>query len=190
MVQSHRGLVERMIRCLKEFGISQGGSVDSIEKLELEVDVVCALHNLKVLCREGRMEAVPRRARFAPSTHIFTPDLEPPLKIPACVPLDSPKVPSHVSRFREELSSVVPKLEAILNGSDSDNPFSQRVLARGKNLADGCNVLQVAVQDDDDGLYTLKFNVGASMKSVVYDCFVQVKKDVGIIQQACECKHG
>lgn len=189
-MQSYRGLVERIIRCLKEFGISQGGTIDSIEKLEMEVDIVCELHNLKVRTREKLLKKIPKKGKFEVNAHIITPDLDPPLKIPRSVPLDSPKVPSHVTRFREELSSIVPKLERILKGDDPDCPFSGRVLARGNNLFEGCNVLQVAVQDEDDGLYTVRFHVGASMKNPVYKCFVQIKKDVGVVQQVCECKQG
>jgi hypothetical protein len=48
----------------------------------------------------------------------------------------------------------------------------------------------VAVQDEGDGLYTLRFNVGASMKSPVYKCYVQFKKGLGLIRQACDCKNG
>jgi hypothetical protein len=51
-------------------------------------------------------------------------------------------------------------------------------------------VLQVTVQDEGDGLYTVRFNVGVSMKSPVYKCYIQLKKDEGLIRQACECKNG
>jgi hypothetical protein len=189
-VQSHRGMVERIIRRVKEFGSVQGMKIESIEKFETLLDNVCAQHNLKEMMRQGLGHLIPKVAPCAPEAHIFTVDLEPSLKIPREVSLNSPKMPLHLKQFHEELKSVVPQLQKILAGVSHKACFSTRVLARGRNLFEGANVLQVTVQDEGDGLYTLRFNVGASMKSPVYKCYVQLKKDLGLIRQACECKNG
>lgn len=190
VVQSHRGLVERIIRKLKEFHCLQGGVIESIEKLEKELDNVCAQHNLKTMYRLQLEKEIPKKAPCAPNAHIFTPDLDPPLKIPRSVGLDSPKMPQHISKFHQELGSIVPELEKILMGQGKEICFTNRVRARGKNLLEGCNVLQIQVQDEGDGLFTLRFSVGASMKAPVYNCFAQVKKTQGVMRQACECKNG
>lgn len=190
IVQSYRGLVERIIRRLKEFGCVQGGKIESIEKLEQLLDNVCAQLNLKELTRQQLMHTIPKVAPCAPGSHIFTPDLEPSIKIPRAVTLDSSMMPVHLKRFHEEMTSVAPELRNILAGEGALSCFTGRVLARGKNLFEGANVLQVAVQDEGDGLYTLRFLVGASMKSPVYKCFVQLKRTLGVCRQACECKNG
>lgn len=182
--------MERIIRKLKEFDCVQGAVIESIAKLEMELDNVCAQHNLKTLFRQGRASIIPKKAQAAPDAHIFTPDLEPSLQIPPILGLGSPKVPQFVRKFHEELRSMVPELQKILKGQGKDFCFSSRVLARGKNLQEGCNVLQVQVQDEGDGLYTVRFSVGASFKSPVYKSYVQVKKNLGPMQQACECKNG
>lgn len=190
IVQSHRGLVERIIRRLKEFACVQGGKIESIEKLEQLLDNVCAQHNLKELARQQLLHTIPKVAPCAPGSHIFTPDLEPSIKIPRAVTLDSPKMPAHVKVFHEEMTSIAPELSSILKGEGMLSCFTNRVLARGRNLFEGANVLQTVVQDEGDGLYTLRFLVGASMKSPAYKCYVQLKKGLGVCRQACECKNG
>ncbi len=77
-------------------------------------------------------------------------------------------MPPHVKAFHEELKSIAPDLKKILKGKGHLACFTSRVLARGKNLFEGANVLHVAVQPEVDGLYTVKFLVGASMKSPAY----------------------
>lgn len=190
VVQSHRGHVERIIRKLKEFHCLQGGVVESIENMEMELDNTCAQHNLKTLYRLGLEKEIPKKAPCAPNALIITPDLDPSLKIPHPVALDSPKMPQHIVNFHQELGSIVPELEKILLGEGKEICFTNRVLARGKSLLEGCNVLQIQVQNELDGLFTLRFSVGASMKAPVYNCYVQVKKTQGVIRQACECKNG
>jgi hypothetical protein len=189
-VQSHRGMVERIIRRVKEFASVQGVKIESIEMFEILLDNVCAQHNLKEMMRQGLVHLIPKAAPHAPDAHIFTLDLEPSLKIPRETRQDAPKVPLHLRKFHEELRSIVPRLKPVLAGAGPDACFSTRVLARGRNLFEGANVLQVTVQDEGDGLYTVRFNVGASMKSPVYKCYIQLKKDEGLIRQACECKNG
>ncbi len=92
IVQSYRGLVERIIRRLKEFACVQGGIVESVEKLERLLDNVCAQHNLKELARQKLLHKIPAVAPCAPGSHIITPDLEPSMKIPRAVTLQSPQM--------------------------------------------------------------------------------------------------
>ena len=82
VVQSHRGLIERMFARLKKWGILSGGSVDSVDTLELELDAAMALQNLNDMDRLGLFHLIPARPPFAPSSHIITRDLAPNLKIP------------------------------------------------------------------------------------------------------------
>jgi hypothetical protein len=82
VVQSFRGLIERMFARLKKWGVLIGGSVESVEIMELELDAAMALQNLNELARLERMDLIPPRPQFAPLSHIITPDLEPSLRIP------------------------------------------------------------------------------------------------------------
>ena len=57
---------------------------------------------------------IPARAPFSANAHIITPDLEPSMKIPKTVAMDSPKMPAHVVRFHDALSTIAPKLNMVL----------------------------------------------------------------------------
>jgi hypothetical protein len=134
-------MVERIIRRVKEFASVQGVKIESIEMFEMLLDNVCAQHNLKEMMRQGLAHLIPKAAPHAPDAHIFTLDLEPSLKIPRETRHESPKVPLHLRQFHEEMRSIVPKLIPVLAGAGPDACFSNRVLARGRNLFEGANVL-------------------------------------------------
>ncbi len=94
----------------------QGGIVESVEKLERLLDNVCAQHNLKELARQKLLHKIPAVAPCAPGSHIITPDLEPSIKIPRAVTLQSPQMPPHVKAFHEGLKLIAPDLKNILKG--------------------------------------------------------------------------
>jgi hypothetical protein len=190
VVQSHRGLVERVIQRIKLFKVLEGTSVDSIAMFEKLLDVACALVNLKELCRLNCLDSIPAVARHAPDAHIITNDLGVPQAISRTQPGDSPHLAQHVLAFREALTAIVPELQRVLRGEGNYSCFTVRVRARGKSLFEGANVLHVQPQDEGDGLWTIRFVVGASMKAISYVCYVQIKKDLAVRQQVCECKNG
>lgn len=75
-MQSHRGIIERRFAHLKMFEILQGGSCDSIEIKEKELDAAMALCNLQNYQREKRMQNIPERPPFVEHSHIITKDYE------------------------------------------------------------------------------------------------------------------
>jgi hypothetical protein len=107
VVQSHRGLIERMFACLKKWDILFGGHVDSINTSEMELDCAMALQNLLEMERLKLLDLIPARPRFAPDSHITTPKTDPSMQYPAAVKLESPKVPVHVREFHAEMTSTV-----------------------------------------------------------------------------------
>jgi hypothetical protein len=189
-VQSVRGKVEHTIRKIKEYAILQGSDIQNVAVLEKIMDNACAEHNLKTLFNQNHAGKIPKKGKYAPDAHIMTPDLEPSVKIPQVLDLRSPKVVPHVKQFHEALTSIVPFLEKALARGGERVTFQPRVLTRGENLLDGCQILQVRFQHEGDGLWTLLFYCGASWKSPVYKCYVQIKLGVGVLQNVCDCKHG
>ena len=190
LVQSYRGLIERMFARLKKWGILSGGAVDSIDRKEIELDCAMALQNLIERFRLDIVAGIPARAPFAPDSHIITPDLEPSMKIPRGYPLNSEKVPIHVRKFHGALSTIVPKLEQILSAAGNERIFTPRLAKRGNNLFLGGNVLQYMVEEEDLGVWRVRISVGASMKTPIYKCYARLDANVGVLRQICECKNG
>ena len=69
LVQSYRGLIERMFARLKKWEILSGGSVNSIATKEKELDCAMALQNLIERVRLDIVDGIPARAPFAPNAH-------------------------------------------------------------------------------------------------------------------------
>ena len=190
MVQSHRGMVERAFAKLKKWGGLSGGSVDSIDTKEKELDCAMALQNLIERYRMKLQDGIPARAPYSANAHIITPDLEPSMKIPKTVAMDSRKMPAHVRRFHNALSTIAPKLNRILLDVQGEGIFTPRVVNRGRNLFSGGNVLQFMVAEEQFATWRVRVSVGASMKAPTYMCYVRLNANVGVIAQACECKNG
>lgn len=189
-MQSHRGLIERMFARLKKWGILSGGSVDSVDTLELELDAAMALQNLNDMDRLGLLHLIPDRPPFAPSSHIITRDLEPNLKIPKAVNVGDRGFPQHLVRFQQALRGMAPSLLKIVNRDGNFNIFSPRVLKRGENLFLGGNVLQVRAELEDLDVWRVCFRVGASMKLPIYCCYARLRANEGVLASCCECKNG
>ena len=190
MVQSHRGLVERKFAQLKKFGILSGGTVDSVDTLELELDAAMALQNLNDMDRLGLFHLIPARPRFAPSSHIITRDLDPNLNIPKAVNVGDRVFPQHLVQFQQALRGIAPSLLKIVNCVGNFNIFSPRVLKRGENLFVGGNVLQVRAELEDLDVWRVCFRVGASMKLPIYCCYARLRANEGVLASCCECKNG
>lgn len=190
VVQSHRGLVERMFARLKKWLVLLGGSVESIEIKEMELDAAMALQNLNELDRLKLMDLIPDRPKFAAGSHIITRDLEPSLKIPKSVRVADDKFPEHLLQFHQALTTITPKLAKILQPLLGHKIFTSRTLKRSENLFLAGNVLQIQAEMEGLGVWRVGFRVGASMKAVIYQCFARLRADEGVLQSCCECKNG
>ncbi len=189
-MQSFRGTIERMFAHLKKWEILQGGQIDSILRREKELDVAMALHNLNLRDRLNLMAAIPKRAKHAAGSHILTLDIPPKVTIPKAVKETDAKFPPHVKKFINDLTTMGPTLHKIAVGMKPFDIFSDRNWKRGENLFLGGNVVQIAVEEEDLGIWRVRFNVGASRKYTTYKCFARLNKDAGVLQSACECKAG
>ena len=104
VVQSHRGMVERAFAKLKKWGGLSGGSVDSIDTKEKELDCAMALQNLIERFRMNLQAGIPARAPFSADAHIITPDLEPSMKIPKTVAVSY----THLDVYKRQPRNRVP----------------------------------------------------------------------------------
>lgn len=189
-VQSCRSVVERMFASLKKWEVLFGSDVDSIEKLEKELDCAMALHNLIILQREDMMHMIPARAKFSKNAHIITPSLEPSMKFPPKLALESPKVPVHVKEFHVALAQLSPMIVKLLEATGRDQIFTGRVAKRGLNLWEAGNVLQIMVERHELDNWWIRFSVGASIKFPTYKCYCVLNHISGLVKFICECKGG
>jgi len=179
-----------MFKFLKTNEVLCGGNVESIVIKEKELDVAMALCNLNERVRQGLMKDIPARAPFAPQSHIITPHLEPPSLFPRSIGMDDANFPPHLMLFHSALTSTVSQLEGQLGDDAGAVSFSTRVRARGKNLLDGGNVLQVAAQHVGGAEWWVLGIVAASMKVHRYNCYVKIISGVGVDAMVCACKGG
>ncbi len=190
MVQSHRGLIERMFAKLKKWDVPTGGSVDSIDTKEMELDCAMAIQNLIELARFGRAGDIPARGKYSVNAHIMTKNVDPKMSIPKSLKLDSPKMPVQVVKFHQAMASIYPKIRKQVLSIAGDVIFLPRLSKRGENLFKGGNVLQFMVQHDGLDVWRVRMSVAALMKFPTYKCFALLSKDEGVKAQACECKNG
>ncbi len=189
-VQTHRGMIERQFAILKNWHGLFGGKCESIDTLEMELDSAMALDNLNLRHRLELTAGIPKRAPFAPNSHIITPDRDVDLHIPKSIALESPKFPAHLKHFHTALTSLVPHMSRAIQNDGKDALFSNRIVKRADNLLKGGNVLHIGVQDAGAGHWWVRVSAGASMKSTVYNCWVDLLENVGVVGQAGQCKNG
>ncbi len=190
VVQSHRGLIERMFARLKKWEIMFDASVEAIDRKEIELDCVMALQNLIELCCMERLDTIPKRAPFSADAHIMTPNLEPKFRILPGLALNSPKMPQHVVAFHGAMTTIYPTIRKQARGLSGHIIFPPRILKRGENLFKGGNVVQFMLHDEGLGRWRIRFSVAASMKFPVYKCYAILSADSGVERQICECKNG
>jgi hypothetical protein len=189
-VQSYRGLIERMFARLKKWEVLFGALVESIDTKEMELDCAMALQNLIELFRLKLQDSIPARAPFSANAHIITRNLDPILKIPPVVALDSAKMPPHVVAFHGAMSTMYPTIRKKALGLPGAVIFPPRLLKRGENLFKSGNVVQFMVQDEGLGVWRIRFSVAASMKFPVYKCYAILNAEHGVQKSFCECKNG
>jgi hypothetical protein len=131
-VQSYRGLIERMFARLKKWEVLFCALVESVDTKELELDCAMALQNLIELFRLKQQESIPARVPFSKGAHIITPDLDPQLKIPPTVALNSPKVPPHIVKFHSDMSTMFPAIRRKAFALPGHVLFPPRLLKRGR----------------------------------------------------------
>jgi hypothetical protein len=179
-----------MFALLKRFEILEGGQIDDIETLEMEMDSAMALHNLSERFRQGLMDGIPDRAPCPPDAHIITRDNEPNMKIGNPITQENTKFPSHWKKVMSDMTSVLPDIDKILNADENLSIFSQRVLKRGSNLYLGGNVAQISSKAMENDVFRFQARVYASMKAVCYTTFADLQKGEGVLCSVCDCKNG
>jgi hypothetical protein len=183
-------MIERRFAILKNWHGLFGGKCESIDALEMELDSAMALDNLNLRHRLDLAGGIPKRAPFAPNSHIITPDRDVDLRIPKSIALDSPKFPAHLKCFHIALTSLVPFMNQAIQNNGVNALFSNRIVKRAQNLWKGGNVLHIGVQDAGEGHWWVRVSAGASMKSTVYNCWIDLLENVGVVGQAGQCKNG
>ena len=104
---------------LKENTVSPLGSEtveDHVHKLETQLDVICALVNLNLLAKNGRLQSIPSRATKAFELRLIT-DLKktPELKLPKEISEKRMRIPGHLEQFKLTFASIAKDLEELIS---------------------------------------------------------------------------
>ncbi len=196
-VQSVRALVENTIADLKQFKVMNDNKVSMVEMKEKELDCCIGLHNLLQLLKLDPNFDIPARRAAIPGDHIFKPliaEKDVDLKIP---PPPSPSIEGkspQVTKFEAFLPSAVPAIKRCLDQVGDDHIFYPNVGKRGRNLYEGAYVLQLRVQEEnqeeDLGVWTVQYLVGASYSFETYKGYFQLSKDQAVMCNICQCYAG
>ena len=189
-MQSHHSVIECLFASLKLFQILQGGQCDSIVTNKKELDVAMALQNLITRSCLGLMGGIPKRALFAPNSHIITKNNDNIFNPPKQRSIDDDDIPVHLKAFHEDLKSHGGELFNALEILGEDQLFTTRHEKRGQNLKDGGNVLQVGVYSNGLREWTVRFHVGAYMRSGGYNCYLKFQIGTNKFDSMCECTGG
>lgn len=151
---------------------------------------VLALHNLKQLMKLDANFTIPVRRAVVSGEHIFTQKAELNLSIPkAMTPATRAKVP-HIFNFQEMLKSAHGAISQALQTGGRDSVFTPTVGERGKNLYKGAYCLQLRVQEEDLGVWCVKFTVGASYSYQTHIGYFRLSQDDAAISYICDCYSG
>jgi hypothetical protein len=192
-VQSVRAKVEHVIGDLKQAKVMFSNKIQTADEFEGVLDCVIALHNLRVLLKANSNFDIPVRRHAIAREHIFRPCVpqnEVDLKIPKAEPDLSQKDLKHIRDFKEFLTSAIPNIKEALVKGGKDCVFFPTVLERGKHLYDGAYVLQLQVQDEGLGRWTVRYIVGASYSYEIHRGYFQMEKDKAVLQNICDCYSG
>ena len=160
---------------------------------EDELDCVIALHNLRVLLKFNPDFDIPERRHALPREHVFSPQKpanEVDLKIPPPIRPAQERDIKHIRDFISFLPSTVPAVKKALETGGDDSVFFPTVGKRGTNLYNGAYVLQLRVQQEEMGVWTVKFVVGASYSYELHTGYFQMTQDNAVAAQICECYSG
>jgi len=192
-VQSHRAVVEQTIADIKLFKIMSSNKIRDAAKFEITLDIVMALHNLRILLKlQPAFDMSPRRAAIL-GEHVFRPLVsqnEVDLKIPAQMPDLNNKKYHHIRAFKEFLPSAAKAIKDALERGEKKGKFFPTVLERAKNLYNGAYVLQYQVMSENDNTWMVKYVVGASYSIELHTGYFTISKDEAAFQHICDCSSG
>ena len=192
-VQSTRATVEQTFADLKKAKVLDGNKVKSVALLGKVVDCVLGLHNFRVLRKVSPLFDIPLRRAALRDEHIFQPlvaEKDVDLKIPADAPnLALPKY-AHIRRFKEFLTSAVRAIREAIKRGGKEGVFFPTVRKRGKNLYRGAYVLQLRLQEEELGVWTVKYLVGASYSYETHTGYFRISVDTAVIESICDCFSG
>jgi hypothetical protein len=192
-VQSVRAVVEQTIANLKIAKVMECNKIKSVEMFEKVLDCVVALHNLRVLLKvEPQFDIPPRRAALQ-DEHVFKP-LVPKNEVDLKIPADAPdlvlKTYRHLSKFKDFLPSAAGAIKRALELHGDEGVFYPTVRKRGENLYKGAYVLQLRVQEEVMGVWTVKYLVGASYSYETHKGYFQMSRDNAVKVSICDCYSG
>jgi hypothetical protein len=192
-VQSERAIVEQTIADLKNFKVMENNKITKMDDREKELDCVIALHNFNKLRQMNENFDVPERRHVIAGEHVFKPSVplnELDLKIPNPIKQNMEGNIKHIRKFEDFLSNAVPAIKTALEIGGEGSVFFPTVSKRGENLHNGAYVLQLKVGDEDLGVWTVKFTVGASYSYDTHTGYFQLSRDDAVIHNICCCYSG
>ena len=185
--------MEQTIADVKLAKVMESNKIGTVADFEEVLDCVLALHNLRVLLKANPQYDMPERRAAIPGEHIFkplVPDNEVDLKIPADAPDLSLEKYRHISKFKDFLPSAAGAVTRALELHGNEGVFFPTVRKRGENLYNGAYVLQLRVQEEVLGTWTVKYLVGASYSYETHTGYVQMSRDNAVISNICDCYSG
>lgn len=192
-VQSVRAVVEQTIADLKLAKVMHGNKLSAVSDFEEVLDCVIALHNLRVLLKANPHFNIPERRAAIPGEHIFrrlVVENDVDLKIPADLPnLLLPNY-RHIINFKDFLPSAAGAIRKALELHGNEGIFYPTVRKRGENLYNGAYVLQLRLQEELLGTWTVKYLVGASYSYETHTGYFQMSRDNAVIASICDCFSG
>ena len=192
-VQSERVVVEQTIADLKLAKVMESNKVSTVADFEAILDCVIGLHNLRVLLKANPRFDMPARRAAIAGEHIFgpiVPEKDVDLKIPADAPnLDALEF-RHIRSFKDFLPSAAGAMRKALELGGKESVFFPTVRNRGKNLYDGAYVLQLKVQEELLGVWTVKYVVGVSYSYETHIGYFQMSRDSAVMRSICNCFSG
>jgi hypothetical protein len=192
-VQSVRAVVEQTIADLKVSKVMEWNKINSVAVFEEVLDCVIGLHNLRVLLKLNPHFDLPVRRAAIQDEHIFKPKIpanDVDLKIPADPPDLLLEKYRHIREFKEFLPSGAGAIRKALELHGKHAIFFPTVRKRGMNLYNGAYVLQLKVQKELLGLWTVKFIVGASYSYETHVGYFQISQDNAVHGSICDCFSG
>ncbi len=192
-VQSVRAVVEQTIADVKLAKVMESNKIGTVADFEEVLDCVIALHNLRVLLKANPQYDMPERRAAIPGEHIFKP-LVPENDVDLRIPADAPDLSlakyRHISKFKDFLPSAAGAMARALELHGNEGVFFPTARKRGDNLYNGAYVLQLRVQEELLGTWTVKYLVGASYSYETHTGYVQMSRDNAVMSSICDCFSG
>lgn len=185
--------MEQTIADLKLAKVMSGNKLSAVSDFEEVLDCVIALHNLRVLLKANSLFDIPERRAAIPGEHVFkrlVAENNVDLKIPADLPNLSLTKYRHISNFKDFLPSAAGAMRKALELHGNEGIFYPTVRKRGENLYNGAYVLQLRVQEELLGTWTVKYLVGASYSYETHTGYFQTSRDNAVIASICDCFSG